>query len=212
MDEFGKVALALYFNFQDFPGASYGVFDGANQPRPAASMLKTLASTERRARIVSVSLPTLEPGALGDVVVTLENRGSDDRGATGSGSRARPVVPRPRTANAIAWEPAAGYANSIVDARVFLPHAVAPGDTVEIHVPVRAPAEPGDYTFAARMVHEGVELFGPTVSGNVTVTVGSRSDNGEDEAGARGGCWASGDTSWWLVLALGFLRGRRRTS
>jgi len=66
----------------------------------------------------------------------------------------------------------------------LLPRTVMPGESVEVRIPVRAPAEPGEYTFAARMVHEGVELFGPTVSGTVTVA----QPDGDGSIGSRGGC------------------------
>jgi hypothetical protein len=216
MSDFGKVALALYFNFQDFPGASYGVFDDAKQPRAAAAVLSTLADAPRRARVVSVEVPTLEPGAVGDAVVTLENRGSttwtdEFRLATAPG------CPEAAAANAIEWEPTAGYTNGVIDARVFLPHPVAAGESVVIHIPVRAPTEPGEYTFAARMVHEGVEMFGPTVSGVVTVAAGTGSGDGSgsDEVnegghGSGGGCSTGRSSSAWLVLVIGSLLARRR--
>jgi hypothetical protein len=217
MNDFGKVALALYFNFQDFPGASYGVFDDAMQPRAAASTLRSLAGVPRRARVVSVEVPALEAGALGDAVVTLENRGTEtwtDEYRLASA----PGCPEAAAANAIAWEPTAGYTNGILDARVFLPHPVAPGDSVVIRVPVRAPDEAGEYGFAARMVHEGVELFGPTVSGVVTVAAGTGSGDGsgsddidDDDHGSNGGCTTGRGGSAWVLLALGFLLARRRT-
>ncbi|HEY5945254.1 MAG TPA: NBR1-Ig-like domain-containing protein [Kofleriaceae bacterium] len=217
MAELGYVALALYFNFQDFPGASYGVYDDASQPRPAAGMLKSLAGTPRRARIVDAVMPALEPGAVGDALVTLENRGTTtwtDEFRLASA----PGCPDAARENAIAWEPNAGYANGLTDARVLLPHPVAPGESIVIHVPVRAPAEPGEYTFAARMVHEGVEFFGPTVSGVVTVAAGNGSGDGsgsdgdhDGDHGSSGGCSTSRNDSAWLVLVLGVLLARRRS-
>ncbi|HEX5061662.1 MAG TPA: NBR1-Ig-like domain-containing protein, partial [Kofleriaceae bacterium] len=209
MNEFGKVALALYFNFQDFPGASYGVFDAANQPRPSATTMKSLAPPTRRARIVGINMPALAPGALGDATIILENRGTTtwtDEFRLASA----PGCPEAATANAIAWEPTAGYSNGILDARVLMPHAVGPGETIEIHVPVRAPAEPGEYAFAARMVHEGVEWFGPTVSAVVTVAAGNGSGDGSgsgsddgDHTASGGGCSTGHGSSVWLVVALG---------
>ena len=85
-------------------------------------------------------------------------------------------------------------------------------------MPVRAPSEPGEYTFAARMVHEGVELFGPTVRGAVTVAYGAGTgdglDSGDDDDHARGtgGCATSRDVSAWALMALGILLVRRRTN
>lgn len=215
MNELGTVALALYFNFQDFPGASYGLFDAAKQPRVGAGMFDGLAPAPRRVRIVDVRVPALEPGALGDVIVTLHNRGTQtwtDEVRLASA----PGCPEAATANAIAWEPVAGYVNGLLDARVFLPHAVAPGETVEVRVPVRAPAEPGEYTFGARMVHEGVELFGPTARGTVTVAygAGAGSDDGtsddDDRAGSAGGCSTTPAATSWCMIALALLAARRR--
>ena len=210
MNEFGKVALALYFNFQDFPGASYGLFDDNKQPRDAVATLKSLAGAERRARVVGIELPAIPAGELGEAIVTLENRGTttwSDEFRLASA----PGCPEAAYENAIAWEPSAGYTNGILDSRVFLPNPVAPGETVEIRVPVRAPDEPGDYMFAARMVHEGVELFGPTVSGIVTVT--AKDETGDDELdprpGSGGGCSTSRDATLWVVLALGLFLRRR---
>jgi hypothetical protein len=224
MNELGTVALALYFNFQDFPGASYGVFDAAMQPRPAAAVLDTLASAPRRARVVDVQLPTLAAGELGDAIVTLENRGeepwTDDFRLASA-----PGCPEAAYANQIAWEPEDGYTNSVLDARVFLPHPVAPGESVALHVPLRAPVEPGTYTFAARMVQEGVEMFGPTVTGTVTVLAGTDGDDGSDPSDENeptepsGGCsvrarglQSEGPEDFlWLILALCLLHSRSRS-
>jgi hypothetical protein len=171
MAEFGKVETAFYFNFQDFPGATYGVYDDQLTARPSSTALSQLAGLPRRARIDSVAPPTsLAPNALGEVVVTLTNRGTstwtaaDYRLAAGAG------CPDSAHANEIAWEPgAAGYANSLADARIFLPNDVAPGTSITIRVPVRAPAQDGTYTLAARMVHESVTLFGPTITAQIVV-------------------------------------------
>ncbi len=215
MRDFGKVALALYFNFQDFPGASYGVFDDAKQPRPAATMIGGLAAQPPRARIVDVVLPILAPGALGDAVVTLENRGSETWTEEFRLASA-PGCPQAAAANAIGWEPTAGYANGVADARVLLPHPVAPGESVEIHVPVRAPSEPGEYVFAARMVHEGVAFFGPTVSGVVTIDAassGSGDGSGDgDLDGSSGGCSSTRGQPAWLLFAISWFIARRRRS
>lgn len=216
MTAFGKAALGVYFNFQDFPGATYGVYDDAMQPRTAATVLGELAPELRRAALVGVNVPALEPGALGEAVVVLQNRGTL---AWTDPIRlaAAPGCPEAAAANELAWEPTAGYANSITDARVFLPHDVAPGESIAIHVPIRAPGEPGEYRFAARMVAEGIELFGPTVSGVVTVEAGAGSGSGDGpggtggaDDGSHGGCAANRATSLWVVIALGGLRRARR--
>jgi hypothetical protein len=149
-----------------------------------------------------------------NVTVTVENRGTETW-TDGFRLASAPGCPDAAYANAVAWEPTSGYANDLLDARVFLPHAVAPGETVEIHVPVRAPAEPGEYTFAARMVHEGVGWFGPTARATLTVSArggdGTGSGDDDHQSGASGGCSTSGGASAWLVLALPVLRRRRRS-
>jgi len=204
MNQFGKVALALYFNFQDFPGATYGVFDDADHRRPSADAIAALANTPRAARLVTALLPTLAPGELRDAVVTLQNRGT----ATWRDSirlAAAPGCPEAAHVNAIAWEPAAGYANDIIDARVFLPHDVAPGETIEVRVPVRAPSEIGEHLFAARMVDEGTGWFGPTISGVVNVAPTASEPQPDQACGCSTGRSAPG-----ALLVLLFKTRRRR--
>jgi uncharacterized protein (TIGR03382 family) len=60
------------------------------------------------------------------------------------------------------------------------------------------------------MVHEGVELFGPTVSGTVTVVADNGSGDTDGGDSSRGGCSTGTGASLGLVLALGALRVRRR--
>jgi hypothetical protein len=210
MRDFGKVEGAIYFNYRDFPGASYGVVDDAGAPRPAAAMLASFPANARAAAIDHVAAPVLAPGEVGEVVVTLTNRGS----TTWSGGvrlGAGPGCPDAAAANAIAWEPADGYANGITDARVFLPHDVAPGESIDVHVPVRAPDAPGTYTFAARMVDEGVAWFGATATATVTVAArpgGSPGDGGADPA-TSSGCAAGGSASLWILAGLACRRSRR---
>ena len=213
MADSGHVALALYFNYQDFPGASYGIVDGAAQPRTSAAMLGSLSGLPRRARNVAIAASEVAPGELGEVTVTVRNDGTT---AWDAGVRlaAAPGCPDATEPNAIAWEPADGYANGLADARVFLPHAVAPGESVELRVPIRAPAGEGDYRFAARLVDEGVAFFGPTVAATVSVRArpAPPPSDGDHAAGDRAGCGAGGPgglgTAWFVALAL--LAARRR--
>ncbi|MGE5184554.1 MAG: NBR1-Ig-like domain-containing protein, partial [Acidobacteriota bacterium] len=138
----------------------------------------------------------------------LENRGSATwRDGWRLGAAAG--CPDAASENAIAWAPASGYANSLTDARVDLDAPVAPGQTVEVHVPVVAPVQPGSYTFAARMVDEGTAWFGPTATASITVSgepdpgAGSGSDSGQ----GGGGC-AVGGGAGWLVALLALRRPR----
>lgn len=212
MDAFGRVAGAIYFNYADFPGATYGIAG-----RPAEATLQAMPHVAHAAAVTHVEAPPLAPGELGEVVVTVENKGS----ATWSGEfrlGAAPGCPDAAATNAIAWEPAAGYANSITDARVFLPHDVAPGESVELHVPVRAPDATGTYPFAARMVHEGVTWFGATASATITVVdTGGTGGETTTTTHASGGCSTS-QGGGWLALVVAFARcvpgwsSRRRTS
>lgn len=212
MKQLGTVALAVYFNFHDFPGNAWGVYDGSDQRRPSADMLAALGAANlpvNGARVTGVAAPTLAPGALGDVIVTVENHGT---ATWGDGWRlgAAPGCPDASDTNAVDWVPDAGYANSPTDARVYLPAPVAPGASVEIHVPIRAPAAEGTYAFAARMVEDGVAWFGPTATATATVTVAaSGSGSGSNEMPAKsGGCAASQPSGLGLVGLLWF--GRRR--
>ena len=199
MQSFGKVAGAIYFNYADFPGASYGV-----KGRPAEAMLQAMPHVAHAAAIANVAAPVLAPGQLGDVIVTVTNMGS----MTWTGELrlgAAPGCPDAAAENAIAWEPDAGYAHSITDARVYLPHDVAPGESIDVHVPVRAPDAPGTYAFAARMVHEGVTWFGATATATITVAdIGSAGGDTVD-APHSGGCSTTRDASW-LALVLAFAR------
>lgn len=221
MRQDGHVALGVYFNLEDFPGNEWGVFDGGGARRPSADMLAAVADGDRPdhgARVASVVVPALAPGALGDVVVTLENRGARTW-TSGFRLGAAPGCPDAASTNALAWEPSAGYVHAITDARVFLPHDVAPGETIALHVPVRAPAAAGHYGFAARMVEDGVAWFGPTVTADVTVAdggSGSGSGNGSgDGGGGHAGCAAGGASNGSagalaLAAACAIGAGRRR--
>lgn len=227
----GHVALAVYFDYQDFPGSTWGVFDAGGARRPSADMLASLADANRPddgARIASVQLPALAPGQTGEAIVTIENRGTatwSDGFRLGAASG----CPDAWNTNEVAWTPdaAAGYANSPTDARVYLPADVAPGSTIAIHVPITAPDAPGDYAFGARMVHEGVTWFGPTATGTLHVAAadGGSADSGSgsgapggDPAGGMGhggGCAAGGAAGpsalvWVLATLLGFSTRRRR--
>lgn len=214
MKDSGRVAAAMYFNLQDFPGAAYGIYDDGGQRRISADMLKELADGNRPddgARIVGVTVPVLAPGATGVAIVTVENRGA----STWSGDirlGAASGCPDAAATNDVDWVPGAdaGYASDRVDARVFVPAAVATGGVVEIRVPIRAPEAEGSYTFAARMVHEGVAWFGPTATGVLVVDpaatgAGADSDDGEP---STGGC--STGSGAGLLVALAALGPRRR--
>ena len=54
--------------------------------------------------------------------------------------------------------------------RLPIPGSVAPGAIVTLNFSLTAPGVPGNYDFQARLVHEGVALFGPA-STNVTIVV-----------------------------------------
>ncbi len=217
MAEAGTVAIALYFNLRDFPGSTWGIIDDTGATRPGVQQLASISAAHRPAlgaQALAAFTAPLTAGELGTVTVTLENRGA----STWTDEvrlAAAPGCPDARAANAIAWEPANGYANGITDARVFLAAPVPPGGSVTLEVPVRAPSEPGSYTFAARLVREGVSWFGATATANVVVT--AKPGSGEDPAGSeqdpdseRSGCTAA--TGGGIPLALALLLRRRRHS
>jgi len=204
MRDFGHVALGIYFNLQDFPDNAWGVYDDAGQPRPSAARLAEVAAANRP------PLGALVSAVAGDseAIVTIENRGSEPWGddvRLGAASG----CPDASATNELAWVPSAGYANGVTDARAFLPGGVAPGERVELRVPVQAAA--GSYTFAARMVKEGAAWFGQTATVRIDVT--GDGDAGDDDANEPGGCASTrGAEPWFVLLALGYCsrRWRRR--
>jgi len=118
-------------------------------------------------------------------------------------------LPDTAATNTAAWEPASGYANSIGDARVFLAQPVAPGESVTVHVPVRAPPEAGTYVFAARMVHENVAWFGATTQIAIDVRAPAIS-NADDEAASGCSATRTNGALWPLLVGRLLLRRRRR--
>jgi len=211
----GDVALAVYFTQQDFPANAWGVFDSAGARRPSADQLAQLAAANLPtydARVAQVATPLLTANAIGDVVVTLENHGAQAWPA-GDAIRlgAAAGCPDATDENAIAWVPDAGYANSPTDARVFLPADVPPGGSLDVHVPVQAPAA-GTYHFAARMVVEGVAWFGTTASADIVV---EDPEIGPTIAGSHdAGCSSGGATGLGagLVLLAVVFRNRKRNN
>jgi hypothetical protein len=208
MADHGDVALGLYFALQDFPDNPWGVYDESMNRRPVADRLAQVGESLRppdAAAIVDVSAATMAPGEVGDVAVTLENRGTvtwTDEFRLGAATG----CPDAAAMNTVAWEPSNGYANSIGDARVFLAQPVAPGETVTVHVPVRAPSEPGSYVFAARMVHENVAWFGATTQ--IAIDVRAPAVLADE---AANGCSSSrtNGSLWPLLVALVLLRFAR---
>ncbi len=214
MHDYGNVALGLYFSLQDFPDNSWGVYDVAMNKKPVADRLALVGEAlrpPRGAAIASVSAPAIPAGQLGEVVVTLENRGSapwTDSFRLGAATG----CPDAAAANELVWEPTSGYASAIDDARVFLAAPVPPGGTIEVHVPVRAPETPGTYRFAARMVHEGVAWFGATAQVTIDVTPFDGPSSEDDKpAELASGCSTTGGAGG-LLLGLLALVLRRRCS
>lgn len=227
------VAGALYFQLQDFPANEWGVFSagGFDAPhrRPGADRLGALAralAPDDAAHVTAVSAPaSIEAGTARTVVVTIENRGAATWPAGGAvrlGAAAG--CPIATAHNQLAWEPTDGYASAVDDARALLADDVAPGASVDVAIPVRAPAEPGSYRFAARMVDEGVAWFGTTGQASIDVTPDDGDPNndnqddtgspGGDDAPSPGGCRATGggsDLGPGLALVLGLALSSRRS-
>lgn len=216
--EHPAVAGALYFQLQDFPDNEWGVFAAggfdASARRPAADRLRAMAralAPDDAAHVVTVTAPAaIEAGTARIVVVTVENRGAATWPAGGSvrlGAAAGCPVATAR--NELAWEPTDGYASGVDDARALLPGDVAPGASVDVAIPVRAPDAPGTYRFAARMVDEGVAWFGTTGATAIEVAPddGDPTNDNPDQINpvkSDGGCNAGGaDSGVVLGLALG---------
>lgn len=208
MTEYGAVETAFYFNMRDFPGVTYGIFDGANSERPAGDALRAIGGVPLRAAVADITAPqSVEPGALVDVVVRVVNRGTEPWTIDAHRLAAAPGCPEASTANVIEWAPVDGYANGLTDARAFLPSAIPPGGTAEINVRVRAPNSDGAYTFAARMVHENDRFFGPTF---VTAIHVARVDDLLEPIGPPRGCSCASSRDPSLLVAAFVLLGRRR--
>jgi hypothetical protein len=234
------VAGALYFQLQDFPDNEWGVFAGggldAAHRRPAADRVGEAAWALRpddAAHVLGIAGPdAIEASTSRTIAVTLENRGAATWPAGGAVRvGAASGCPSATTTNQLVWEPIDGYATDAADARAFLPAEVAPGEAIEVAIPVRAPATPGTYRFAARMVDEGVAWFGTTGSLEIAVAPDDgdpsndpdplRSDQVPppgDGDGVPAGCSATrgtdGAVAIVLVLVLVAIRpsGRRPSS
>lgn len=86
-------------------------------------------------------------------------------------------------------------------ARIPLPRAVAPGETVDIPVPMQAPTTPGVYNFQRQMWADGKGWFGPATP-NVAVNVTAPVNNARTEEG--GGFPISMETGSTMQMRLRF--------
>ncbi|MBW1807277.1 MAG: hypothetical protein JRJ87_03725 [Deltaproteobacteria bacterium] len=93
--------------------------------------------------------------------------------------------------NALTWVPGAagGYSNSQTDQRLYLPAPVSAGQEVTFSFQIQVPSNPGNFEFAARMVHDGVAWFGSEIRQAILVDTGTNdagtNDAGTDDAGTN---------------------------
>jgi hypothetical protein len=210
-----NVAAAFWFTYQDFPNGRYGLFDdgglGVANRRPDYDAFTAAVAAHPpslAARWSAAGAPmTLAPGETRTVTLTAHNAG----GATWSEAGqvrlgAAPGCPSAAATNAVLFVPSGnGYANSAGDARITLAADVAPGADAQLTFAITAPADPGDYVFAARMVQDGVAWFGDTFRTTIHVagdpsnpedggggTVAGGSGGSASEPGMRSGCSFAG--------------------
>lgn len=121
------------------------------------------------AEILSMDVPaTMTPGEVRSVSVTVRNVGT---------TTWREIFPDRmyrlggRSPNAVVWTgfPCGGYSNTIDDNRTFLCQDVAPGTTYTFQFQIQAPPTTGTTFFAAQMVHDDFEWFGPAQSQPIAV-------------------------------------------
>jgi lysozyme len=147
--------------------------------------LQDLAGNGYRASVVSLEYPdTLPAGAYGEVVLTLKNEGAR---AWTANTKLGTTEPRDRESPFAGpdWESATRALN-VGD--------VPPGETVELHLQLLAPSDPGVYVESFNLVEESVAWFsdlppggGPsddTIVLSITVEEGS---SGSGSGGSDGG-------------------------
>jgi len=136
------------------------------------------------AAVAAVNIPA--SAAAGDTIsvsVTMLNTGDttwvepvDHLGGTRLGSL---------NENALIWVPGAagGYSNSQTDQRLYVPAPVSAGQEVTFSFQIQVPSNPGNFEFAARMVHDGVAWFGSEIRQAILVDTGT--DDGGTDAGTN---------------------------
>jgi MYXO-CTERM domain-containing protein len=207
VDATGVVSTAIWFSLQDFgAGDQWGVFTGppydAAHQKPSAARFQTLAASHRPALAAHMPANTvpasMTAGATAPVSVQVMNDGSAKWNASGSAPvrlGAGPGCPEASATNQLPWSGFAngGYENAISDARAFAAADTGPGSTETFSFTVTAPAAPGSYLLAARMVKEGVAWFGSTLAVPVTVLpVGGDAGPPGSGGGGTGGAPGSG--------------------
>ena len=180
-------------------------------------------------------------GDTASITISVANLGSD------TWTRAQSIrlgagasCPSAAAANQLAITPGAagGYTNSLTDVRLELDPAasIATGASAQFTFAIAAPAVPGRYTLALRMVRDGVAWFGDTLERSITVVAQSTPPAPSDGSGAAGsgdpaspggsgtnppaspqagGCTVTGDSAIGFSLLAGIfliaLSLRRRT-
>ncbi len=124
----------------------------------------------------ATSISVLEIGSLGDDAVLL----AQEVPLTIAAGATAPVSLTLRNAGTNTWSEANLIRLATLNPldnltwgfnRLSVPGEVAPGAIVTLNFSLTAPGAPGNYDFQARLVHEGVALFGPaTTNVNIAVT------------------------------------------
>jgi hypothetical protein len=197
----GRVVSGFWFSYQDFPGGNYGLYSGKGLSQADRHPLVYGAFTQaaqdwlpvHNATFLSTDLPaSLGAGETRLITVQVQNLGTlswSEAGHVRLG--AGPGCPTSAAANQLALEPgsAGGYQHSITDARLFLDGAALIGNdqTASFSFSVTAPATPGQFVLALRMVQDGVTWFGDSFAQSVMVVDGSAGSPNGDGPGTAGG-------------------------
>ena len=158
-DWWGTWVVWQYTSTGSIPGISgnvdHDVFNGT-----ASSLVSTLVIQGDSSSVVSASVPIgVLPGQTFTVTITMKNEGTT--AWTNTGANPYKLGSQSPQDN-FTWG----------TNRVLMPSSpVNPGQTVTFSFPATAPLTAGSYTFAWKMVHEGVQWFGSTFS--TTINVGN---------------------------------------
>jgi GH25 family lysozyme M1 (1,4-beta-N-acetylmuramidase) len=156
-NRWGGWTVWQYTSTGSIPGISgnvdHDVFNGT-----ASSLISTLVINGDSSSVVSSSVPIgVLPGQTFTATITMKNEGTTSWTNTGA---------NPYKLGSQSPQDNFTWGTN----RVLLPSSpIAPGQNVTFTFPATAPVTPGTYTFAWKMVQEGVQWFGVTFSQTINV-------------------------------------------
>jgi hypothetical protein len=195
-----RVSAAFWFTYQDFPNGHFGIYASSGFSPSDRHPLVYAAFTQaaqsylpvHNATFVADDLPmTVSPGETRMIMVQVKNLGALDWSEAGKVRLgAGPGCPSSAGRNQLPLVAGAagGYEHAVTDARLFLDGNadVANGATATFSFSITAPADPGTYTVALRMVQDGVAWFGDSFTRALTVVPTQAGSPGSDPMGTVG--------------------------